>query len=72
MPPLILYVATTTAFHRFEVVFPTPKEVDELGENWRDELRTLLAYGGSDGQLLGRTAPIDPKLGRGGKKNRCV
>ncbi len=70
-PNLILYIITF--HHRFEVVFPTPKEVDELGENWRDEIRTLLGYEGSGDQLLGRAAAsIDSKLGHGGRKNRCA
>ncbi len=64
---------TATACHRFEIIFPTAKEVDEFGENWRDDIRTLLAYGESDGQLLGRAAaPIDPKLSRGRRENRFV
>ncbi len=68
---LILYIITF--HHRFEVIFPTPKEVDELGENWRDEIRTLLGYEGSGDQLLGRAAAsIDSKLGHGGRKNRCA
>ncbi len=64
--------------YRFEVIFPTSKEVDKLGENWREQIRTLLGYKeGSGDQFLGEApAPaassIDSKSRHSGMKNRWV